>query len=125
MRSDRRRGQDLLDELSTAYDGLPGVDRSLMFGSEGLRVGTKFFAFVGAEGELIVKLPADRVAGLLAANAAEPVHIGRNPAKEWAGIPYPPADNDQWRDLLAEAHAFVAAEGGRPTRPRRRATKGR
>jgi hypothetical protein len=121
MRSDRRRGQDLLDELSTAYDGVPGVDRSLMFGSKGLRVGSKFFAFVGAEGELIVKLPASRVAELLAARAAEPVHIGRNPAKEWAGIPYPPADDRQWRDLLAEAHAFVAAEGGQPTRPPRRA----
>jgi TfoX/Sxy family transcriptional regulator of competence genes len=95
-----------------------------MFGSEGLRAGSKFFAFVGAEGELIVKLPATRVAELLAAGAAEPVHIGRNPARQWAGIPYPPADDGVWRDLLAEAHAFVAAERGQPARPPRRARKG-
>jgi hypothetical protein len=78
-----------------------------MFGSEAVRVGRKVFAFVGREGQLIVKLPAPKVAELLAAGEAEPVHVGRNPTREWAGIPYP-TDHTQWSDLLAEAHTFVS-----------------
>jgi hypothetical protein len=110
MHPDRAEGQQLLDELATAYDGVPGVDRSLMFGSEGLRAGGKFFAFIGREGQLILKLPAPRVAELLSGGQAEPVHVGRNPTREWAGIPQP-VDPARWRELLAEAHAFVS--GGR------------
>ncbi|MGC4944179.1 hypothetical protein [Kribbella sp. DT2] len=196
MRADRARGQQLLDELATAYDEVPGVDRAPMFGSEALRVtpgepgrkaphvtpgepgreaphvtpgepgrealrvtpsepgrpsaslrapgdesgaaatkrpaltasrpsasgrsAPKVFAFVGREGQLIVKLPAPRVAELLAAGEAEPVHVGRNATREWAGIPYS-ADRAQWRKLLAEAHAFVGAatpEGRRANRDR-------
>lgn len=110
MRPDRARGQHLLDELATAYDEVPGVDRGRMFGSEGLRVASggapKFFAFVGREGQLIVKLPASRVEELLAAGEAEPVHVGRNATREWAGIPYS-EDHTRWRAVLAEACAFV------------------
>jgi hypothetical protein len=133
MHPDRARGQRLLDELATAYDDLPDVDRTRMFGSEGLRVvprgvagptargrarqapstAPKVFAFVGREGQLIVKLPAPRVAELLAAGEAEPVHVGRNPTREWASIPYP-ADPAHWRDLLAEAHAFVSTTDDPP-----------
>ncbi|GAB2584165.1 hypothetical protein [Kribbella endophytica] len=107
MHPDRVRGQQLLDELAAVYDDVPAVDRAPMFGSEALRVGRKVFAFVGREGQLIVKLPAPKVAELLAAGEAEPVHVGRNPTREWAGVPYP-ADLAQWRDLLAKAHTFVS-----------------
>ncbi|GAB3819660.1 hypothetical protein [Kribbella italica] len=117
MHPDRRQGQELLDELAAAYDDVPDVDRSLMFGSEALRVApdsgarsSKVFAFVGREGELILKLPAPRVAELLAAGEAEPVHIGRNQTREWAAVPYP-TDPTRWGDLLAEAHTFVSRGG--------------
>lgn len=118
MHPDRVRGQQLLDELAAVYDDVPAVDRAPMFGSEALRVALeggrgapKVFAFVGREAQLIVKLPAPRVAELLAAGDAEPVHVGRNPTREWAAIPYP-ADRTQWRELLAEAYAFVGAAAG-------------
>ncbi|MEV6284847.1 hypothetical protein [Kribbella sp. NPDC051770] len=109
MRPERRRGQELLDQLAEAYDGVPGVDRAAMFGSEALRVLSrgepKVFAFVGREGELVVKLPGPRVKELRAGDGRE-VRVGRNPAREWVGLPYSD-DPQRWRDLLAEAHAFV------------------
>jgi hypothetical protein len=123
MRPDRARGQHLFDELAAAYDEVPGVDRAPMFGSEALRVGRKVFAFVGREGQLIVKLPAPKVTELLAAGEAEPVHVGRNATREWAGIPYPTDPHggdgehrgaDCWRALLSEAHKFVGT--GDPAR---------
>ncbi len=117
MHADRARGQQLLDELAAAYDDVPDVDRAPMFGSEALRVGRKVFAFVGREGQLIVKLPAPKVAELLAAGEAEPVHVGRNPTREWAGLPYS-EDHTRWRDLLTEAHEFVAAATRSRSRPR-------
>ncbi|GAA1512335.1 hypothetical protein [Kribbella lupini] len=117
MQADRARAQQVLDELAAAYDDVPDVDRAPMFGSEALRVLGKVFAFVGREGQLIVKLPAPRVAELLAAAAAKPVHVGRNATREWAGIP-PTTDPTQWRALLAEAHAFVSAAARSSDRPR-------
>ena len=113
-REQRRRrraaGQEWFDGLAVDYLDLPDVDRTRMFGSEGLRARGKFFAFVGSEGDLIVKLPAELAAGLVADGAAEPVKIGRNPAREWLSLPEV-ADGDlqPWRDALAEAHRYATS----------------
>jgi len=69
----RRDAQRMFDELAADYLDLPDVSRAVMFGSDGLRVNAKFFAFVGGEGELIVKLPAAQCSALVAAGQAEPV----------------------------------------------------
>lgn len=87
-----------------------------MFGSLGLRTYGKIFAFVGAAGELVVKVPADRASELVADGEATRVRIGRNPAREWIGLPLQ-ADGDGtdlWRDLLDEAYCYVSElHGGR------------
>ncbi|ADB31875.1 hypothetical protein Kfla_2810 [Kribbella flavida DSM 17836] len=109
----RERGQRLLDEPAGAYDGVPGVDRSRMFGSEALRTEGKIFGFVGSDGELIVKVPAERAAAVVADGGAERVRIGRNPAREWIGLAYPrtPDERERWRELLGVAHEYVASQG--------------
>lgn len=82
----RSQGQRALDALAVDFLHLPGVDRSTMFGSNGLLTYGKIFAFVGVTGELVVKVPADRASELVADGGATRVRIGRNPAREWIGV---------------------------------------
>jgi len=113
----RSEGQRALDPLAAGFLQMPGVDRAAMFGSTGLRTHGKVFAFVGTAGELIVKVPADRASELVTDGVATRVRIGRNPAREWIGVPLQaPGDNvDLWRDLLVEAHRYVSRlHGGDP-----------
>jgi hypothetical protein len=107
----RAAAQAVLDRLSGDYLGRPGVERDRMFGSEGLKVNGKFFAFVGREGRLILKLPARQAADLVAAGKAHPVTIGRRTTREWVGLPLPetPGDTAEWERALADAHGYVAA----------------
>jgi len=113
--ADRRRhraaAQEVFDVLAADYVDLPGVGRARMFGSNGLQVGERFFAFVGSDGELIVKLPAERAAALLDAGQAGTVRIGRNVAREWVDLPRPAGHEapEQWRELLGEAHRYAIA----------------
>lgn len=110
-RLQRSLGQRALDGLAADFLHRPGVDRSSMFGSNALRTHGKIFAFVGAAGELVVKVPADRAAELVTAAVAARIRIGRNPAREWIGLP--PSDTgdgtDLWRDLLDEAYRYVSS----------------
>lgn len=113
----RSQGQRLLDRLAAEHFRLPGVDRAAMFGSTGLRVDEKFFAFVGADGGLVVKVPAARAAALVASGAATPVRIGRNPAREWINAAAPPPEEDSllWPVLLSEAYQHLRSSSGTST----------
>jgi hypothetical protein len=80
------------------------VERSKMFGSVGLKVGGKVFAMC-VKGALVVKLPAERAAALIAAKAATTFDPGHGkPMKEWVSIS---GTRTPWVDLAQEAHAFV------------------
>lgn len=107
----RAAAQAVLDHLSQDLLGAPGVERDRMFGSDGLKVNGKFFAFVGREGRLILKLPPQQAADLVAAGHAHPVSIGRRRTREWVGLPMPdpPRDTAEWDRALADAHRYVAA----------------
>jgi hypothetical protein len=107
----RAAAQALLDRVSEDCLGRSGVERERMFGSEGLKVNGKFFAFIGREGRLILKLPARQAADLVAAGLAHPVAIGRRTTREWVGLPMPdpPGDTTEWQRVLADAHRHVAA----------------
>lgn len=100
----------LLDELAVAFIDDPAVSVGTMFRSPGLRVGSKIFAFLGFEGELMVKLPVDRVAELVQAGRAVQVTMGRRTMREWVTLA-DQGDNDRtlafWRPLAVEAHRFV------------------
>ncbi|MFC7403795.1 MmcQ/YjbR family DNA-binding protein [Georgenia alba] len=105
-RSRRSRGIRALDALSERFRALPGVDGATMFGSPALKVHGKVFGFVGTEGELIVKVPADRATALVDQGVAERTRIGRNAAREWVGISLEHAE--LWSGLLEESRRYVA-----------------
>jgi hypothetical protein len=99
-----------------AYDAIvarlsaePGVSVGRMFRSEGLHHGGRYFALL-ARGELVVKLPADRVAVLTAADEGRPFEPspGRN-LREWLTVPA--AHRATWPGLADEALAFARALG--------------
>jgi hypothetical protein len=84
------------------------------FGSNGLKVRGKLFALF-TQGTLVVKLPKERVAELVAAKVGKPFDPGHGRLmKEWLTVVSAQAS---WLDLAREAHAYVG--GGAPrVRPR-------
>jgi len=77
---------------------------SRKFGSNGLKVNGKLFALF-TQGTLVVKLPKDRVAALVAAKVGKPFDPGHGRLmKEWLTVTEASAP---WIVLVREAHAFV------------------
>ena len=84
----------------------PGRERA--FGAGALKVNGRIFAMISG-GRLVVKLPAARVAALIAAGEGGPFDGGKGrPMKEWATVDV--ARRAAWEPLAREAPAFV---GGR------------
>lgn len=84
-----------------------GVTQSKMFGSPGLKVRGKVFAML-VKGKLVVKLPRDRVDGLVASGKGDYFDPGHGRLmKEWVAVG-PPA-KATWLALAKEAREFVAS----------------
>jgi hypothetical protein len=95
----------------------PGVTRSTMMGFPCLRVNGQFFASVDrAEGNLVVKLPEERVDALVDEGRALAFAPAGRRFREWAAVP--PSRARSWRRLLDDAHDFVATLP--PARPKKR-----
>jgi TfoX N-terminal domain len=93
------------DELVSHAEGGP-VSRGSMFGSQGLRTGTKFFAIWWHE-RLVLKLPADRREVLVSGGTAEPFEpMGGRPMNGWVVV----GDAVDWPPLVDEARAFVESQ---------------
>lgn len=99
---------DLAREISA--DGDTGVEVGTMFRSPGLRAEGKIFAFLGFDGELIVKLPGTRGQELVDAGTAAPVTMGTRTMREWfelSAAESPVQAYDTWLPLVREALAFI------------------
>jgi hypothetical protein len=72
----RAQAQRRVDTLALDLLGRPGVSPEPMFGTRALRAGERFFAFVGREARLVVKLPPAHTAALVTAGEAAPVRSG-------------------------------------------------
>jgi hypothetical protein len=82
------------------------VSRGTMFGSQGLRTGTKFFAIWWQE-RLVVKPSPDRLAKLVAAGQAEPFEPMPGRAMNgWVVV----GEGADWASLVDEARAFVESQ---------------
>lgn len=79
------------------------------FGSDALQVDGRIFAML-REGGLVLKLPRERVAALLASGAGAPFDAGKGkPMKEWVVVGQSAAK--QWLPLAEEALRFVGGPG--------------
>ena len=112
MTEARQLYDELTDDL--LYD--PAVGRSTMMGYPCVRRAGRFFASFDPRAEaLVVKLPRERVAELIADGTGEPFAPNGRVFREWVTIPEP--DPAVWEQLLAEARDFAAARragaGGR------------
>jgi TfoX/Sxy family transcriptional regulator of competence genes len=96
------------EELAAALLSDPEVTEGTGFGTmPGLRVKGKVFAML-AKGELVVKLPKERVDELVASGAGTQFDPGRGRLmKEWASVPEDSAED--WERLAREALQFVGS----------------
>lgn len=95
-------GQERLDAIVADRLAEGRVDQGRMFSTVGWRRGGKVFAFVTHDGELMVKIPADRAREVVDAGAGAPMTIRERTMREWVRIP---PDGD-WEAFVVEAHAF-------------------
>ena len=86
------------------------VERGTIMGRDCLRTKGDFYAMIDERsGGLLVKLPADQVAKLIAAGRGEPFKPARHVFKEWLAVPT--YERRRWARLLDEARDFVASRG--------------
>jgi len=103
---------DLADELSRED---PRVVEGTIMNGRCLRVGAEFLALVDFKGSgLVVKLPAARVARLIAAGHGRPFAPAGRVFEEWVAVPRP--DRRRWRALLREGVAHVGDAAPAATR---------
>ena len=82
------------------------IEKTRMMASDGLKTGGKFFAMV-SRGELVVKLPRERVEELVEAAAGHRFDPGHGRLmKEWVALQ--PADAEECAAYVTEARRFVA-----------------
>ncbi len=105
------RARELYDELTDdlLYD--PAVGRSTMMGFPCVRLAGRFLASYDTKADVIVvKLPQERVTGLVESGTGEPFAPAGKVFREWVSIPA--VDRELWRTLLAEAVDFARASLG-------------
>ena len=102
------RAHDTFDPIVQEHLALPETDIGRMFGTEGLRVRGKVYAFLTSHGVLVVKLPSARIDELVADGAAERMRMRGNPLREWADLDVR-RGTAGWGDIIREARSFVAS----------------
>jgi hypothetical protein len=100
--------------LVAALADEPGVELATGrrgFGRGTLQVRGRIFAMISG-GRLVLKLPKDRVAELVATGTGAPFDAGKGrPLAEWVAVI--DADDASWSDLARVAAAFVGGAGAR------------
>jgi len=104
-------GEELFWELVEPMYADAAVSRSTMMGLPCVRLHGRFFASLDRRnGALLVKLPAERVAHLIAAGHGEPFAPAGRVFREWVAALRP--DRRRWRALLDEARDHAAGTNG-------------
>ena len=82
-----------------------GIERGPIMHSDGVKLGGRFFAFV-SRGDLVVKVPADRVNALIESGAGHPFESGGRRMREWVRLS--PEDEAASAAYVDEARSFAA-----------------
>jgi TfoX/Sxy family transcriptional regulator of competence genes len=99
------RADPKLRTVAETFDASSASGQPRKFGSNGFKVDGKLFALF-TQGTLVVKLPKERVAALVAKGDGKPFDPGHGRLmKEWLTVVNPKLS---WSALAKEAHAFVA-----------------
>jgi hypothetical protein len=99
---------DAFAELTDRWVGQPGVQLKRMMSSPGLTIDGSIFAML-TRGQLVVKLPAERVGELVAAGDGVPFSPRADrPMREWVVLTASP-DVERWEALAQEAFGFVTS----------------
>jgi TfoX/Sxy family transcriptional regulator of competence genes len=101
---------DVLGELSSALESDGPVSIGTMFRRPGIRVGGTIVAFLGHDGELILKVPGSRALELVEAGTAQPVTMGARTMREWVSVPPGHSHGETltlWLALVREALSYV------------------
>jgi hypothetical protein len=99
------RAHAIFDPIAAEYLTRPDVDIGPMFGSEGLRIRGKIFAFVGYRGGLVVKVPEARADEIVTTDVAQRMVMREREMREWLVVDR--GEHEQWAPLIAEAFAYV------------------
>jgi hypothetical protein len=96
----------LFNDVSQPLLALPGVAHGTMMGFPCLRTDGAFFASCDPRsGDLIVKLPAARVAMMVESGSGKPFAPSGGAFREWVGID--DRNEERWTCLLHQALTFV------------------
>jgi TfoX/Sxy family transcriptional regulator of competence genes len=99
------RADPKLRAVAETFDASSASRQPRKFGSNGLKVDGRLFGLF-TQGTLVVKLPKERVAALVAKGDGKPFDPGHGRLmKEWLTVVSPKLS---WSALAKEAHAFVA-----------------
>jgi hypothetical protein len=102
----------LFDEVVEELQADPGVSQGVFFGHPAAKLGKKVFA-CEVEGDLLVKLGAERVVELQEAGAARVFDpMGGRPMNAWALVPEAESGDPllAWVELAEEAKLYLAGE---------------
>lgn len=100
----RTRFAEIAAQIAAA-DGSISAHRK-GFGTRSMFVGKKMFAVYDTSGELVVKLPPERVQELIAEGVGHGWHPGGGtPLKEYLAVPF--AHEKKWTKLAREARAYM------------------
>lgn len=100
---------DLFTDVSASALAHPDVATGTMMGFPCLRVAGAFFASCDPRsGDLVVKLPRERVEQLIDAGLGTPFAPAGRRFREWVVID--DRDEARWADLIDEARMFVAGQ---------------
>jgi hypothetical protein len=103
-----RTPEQIWSPIAEAELATRGVTGGTGFGrSEGLRISNKIYSML-VNGELVVKLPKERVDELVGAGVGRRFEPGTGKVmKEWLGVPA--SASRRWKGFVAEAKAFVGS----------------
>lgn len=99
------KAKSIWDDLVPQFEKLPDVALTRMFGTVGLGIRGKVFAFLGSDGDLIAKIGEHRTESLERDGVGERKVMRGRPMREWISLQI--EKEEIWAEVMTEARDFV------------------